>query len=365
MKQPPAPFSCTYSPNLPEMLVQLDCTIALSTYQAGKVVLISANGPDELIQLPRNFTKAMGMAVAQDRLGVATKEEIIVLANSKGLAASYPPQTGTYDGLFVPRASYYCGEIDVHDMAWGEEGLYAVNTRFSCLSLIDDFFSFRPIWQPSFITDLTPNDRCHLNGLALHQGKPKYLTALGQSDTPKGWREDVTSAGLLIDYETKEIISNKLAMPHSPRYIDGKLYILMSATGELVIADLDNGGYEVVADLNGFVRGLAKHGDYLFVGLSRLRKNSSVFRDLPIAQKAISSGVVIIHLPTAAQVAHLQYNASVEEIYDVQVIPGVKRPGIMNTEKPEHRLALATPTDSFWKVDEPEEGQEKAQKPLS
>jgi len=140
MKQPPAPFSCTYSPNLPEMLVQLDCTIALSTYQAGKVVLISANGPDELIQLPRNFTKAMGMAVDQDRLGVATKEEIIVLANSKGLAASYPPQTGTYDGLFVPRASYYCGEIDVHDMAWGEEGLYAVNTRFSCLSLIDDFF---------------------------------------------------------------------------------------------------------------------------------------------------------------------------------------------------------------------------------
>ena len=165
MQKPPAPFSCNYSPNVPELLTQLNCTIAISTYQAGKVVFISPNGPDELVQLPRNFTKAMGMAVSGDRLGVATKEEIVVLANSKGLAATYPTQPGVYDGLFVPRATYFSGEIDVHDMAWGNDGLYAVNTRFSCLALVDDAFSFTPIWQPDFITDLTPNDRCHLNGL--------------------------------------------------------------------------------------------------------------------------------------------------------------------------------------------------------
>ncbi len=310
------------------------------------------------MQLPRNFAKAMGMAVSGDRLAVATKEEIVVLANSKGLAASYPAQPGTYDGLYLPRATYYCGEIDVHDMVWGADGLYAVNTRFSCLSVIDDFFSFRPIWQPSFITDLTPNDRCHLNGLALEGDKPKYLTALGKSNIPKGWRDRVTNGGLLIDYETQEIIADKLPMPHSPRLIDGKLYVLLSATGELAMVDLNSGNFDVVADLNGFVRGLARFGDYLFLGLSRLRKNSSVFRDLPITQKAVVSGVVVIHHPTLLQVANLQYNASVEEIYDVQVIPNLKRPGIMNTERPDHRLAPATPSDSYWKVDEPEEGQE-------
>ncbi len=359
MNQPPAPFHCTYSPNIPELFLQLNCTLALSTYQAGKVVFISSNGPDELVQLPRNFPKAMGMALDRDRLAVATKEEIVVLANSKGLAASYPPQPGAYDGLYVPRATYYCGEIDIHDMAWGMDGLYAINTRFSCLSLINDAYSFQPIWAPDFITDLTPNDRCHLNGLAMHEGKPRYVTALGKSNTPKGWRENVTHGGLLIDYDSKKIISNSLPMPHSPRLINGELYVCLSATGELAKVDLISGQYKAVANLNGFVRGFAVLGDYIFIGLSRLRKNSSTFRDLPIAQKAVFSGVAIIHLPTMAQIGHIQYNASVEEIYDVQIIPGLLRPGILNTEKPDHRLALATPTDSYWKVDEPEEGNDK------
>ena len=309
MQKPPAPFSCNYSPNVPELLIQLNCTIAISTYQAGKVVFISPNGPDELVQLPRNFTKAMGMAVSGDRLGVATKEEIVVLANSKGLAATYPTQPGVYDGLFVPRATYFSGEIDVHDMAWGDDGLYAVNTRFSCLALVDDAFSFTPIWQPDFITDLTPNDRCHLNGLVMVDGAPKYLTCLGRSDTPKGWRENVTQQGLLIDFASKEILSNQLPMPHSPRMINGKLYVLLSATGELAVIDINAGKYEVVVDLNGFARGLAYYQDYLFVGLSRLRQNSSTFRDLPIAKKALSSGVVIIHQPTGVQVGQIEYQA--------------------------------------------------------
>ncbi len=323
------------------------------------MVFISSNGPNELIQLPRNFQKAMGMAVRDQQLAVATKEELVVMAGSKGLAASYPPQPGVYDSLYVPRATYYTGEIDVHDMEWGEEGLYAVNTRFSCLSIIDDQFSFKPIWSPDFVTDLTPNDRCHLNGLALENGRPKYLTALGKSDEPKGWRHDVLNSGLLLDYETKEILSDKLAMPHSPRLVNGSLFILLSATGEVVKIDPHSGNYEVVADLNGFVRGLDIYGDYMFVGLSKLRQNSSVFRDLPIAQKAVNSGVVIIHIPTMSQIGQITYSASVEEIYDVKILPNTLRPGIMNTEKEDHRLALSTPHDSYWKVNEPEEGHEK------
>ncbi len=345
---PPEPFSCTNSPNLPELLQQLNCTIAISTYQAGKVVFISAIDENNLVQLPRNFQKAMGLAIRDHQMAVATKNEVVVLGNAQGLAPNYGPQPNTYDALYVPRAVYYTGEVDIHDMEWGEKGLYAVNTRFSCISLINDRFSFEPVWKPSFITDLQPADRCHLNGMVMQNGAPKYATALGQSDTGKGWRDKVETGGILIDVETDEIILEGLAMPHSPRMYDGSLYMLLSATGELIKVNIAEKKYEVLLKLDGFLRGMAKYGDYLFIGLSKLRKNSSIFRDLPITKKALHSGVEIIHLPTATSVAHIRYNASVEELYDIQIIPNFKRPGILGIDKEEHRRALVSPTDNYW-----------------
>ena len=152
MKKTLPPFSCTHSPNLPELLWQLGCTLVISTYQAGKVIFISATSPDDLVQLPRNFQNAMGLAVEGQRLAIATKEEVVVLANAPSLAQSYPRQPGKYDGLYVPRSVYFCDTLDLHDLAWGEEGLWTVNTLFSCLALIDDEFSFRPKWHPPFIS---------------------------------------------------------------------------------------------------------------------------------------------------------------------------------------------------------------------
>lgn len=347
MQQPPPPFSCTYTPNLPELLLSLNCTIAITTYQAGKVIFFSAMGPDGLIQLPRDFKKAMGMTVEGRRLAVATDNEIIVLANATGLASNYRKEAN-YDSLFLPRAVYYTGEVDIHDMSWGRDGLYAVNTRFSCVSLINDQYSFVPVWKPPFIKDFVPDDLCHMNGLALSEGRPKYVTLLGQSTTPKGWRPNVLKGGLLMDVETNEIVLSNLAMPHSPRWYDGSLYLLLSATGEIVRVNIQEKRYDVITRLPGFVRGMAKRGDYLFVGLSRLRKNASVFRDLPIADKAIESGIEIIYLPTGSSVAHIRYQASVEEIYDLQIIEDTLRPGILNHLTDEHRRALNTPQYDFW-----------------
>ena len=352
------PFSCTHSPNLPELLWELKFTIAITTYQAGKVVFFSATGPEGLIQLPRNFEKAMGMAFDNGRMAIATKNEVVVLANSTALAPNYGLQPNTYDGLFIPRATYYSGEIDLHDMAWGKEGLIAVNTRFSCLSRIDDEFSFKPIWKPYFISDLVPHDRCHMNGMVMVDGKPKYITALGVTDSPKGWRPGVETGGILMDVESNQIITNNLPMPHSPRIYNGKLYVLLSATGELACVDLNSGKYEVITKFNGFVRGMAKHGDFLFIGLSKLRQNSSTFRDLPIAKKALQCGISVVHLPTGNEIGFLKYENSVEELYDIQILPGMRKPAILNTETEEHRRALVTPTDGFWSSAEPEIGHE-------
>jgi uncharacterized protein (TIGR03032 family) len=344
----PAPFTCQYSPNLPEILYNLNCTIAISTYQAGKVIFISAPNKEDLVQLPRNFPKAMGIAVKGNKMAIAVKEEVIELACSEQLARTYPPKPGVYDGLYLPRVSYYTGQLDLHDLEWGNDGLWAVNTRFSCLSLIDNDFSFKPVWKPNFISSLTPDDKCHLNGMTFVNGKPKYVTALGQTDTPEGWRENKIKGGVLMDVDNNEILVHSLPMPHSPRIYDGELYSLLSATGELIKYDLNKANYEVLNCMEGFVRGMAKHGDYLFIGLSRLRKKSSSFRDLPIASKSERCGIVFVHFPSASIVGHILYQASVEELYDVKILPGLRRPNVLSTMKDDFRRALITPMDTYW-----------------
>lgn len=348
MSQAPAPFSCTFTPNVPELLRKLQCTLAISTYQAGKLIFISAINDEQLVQLPRQFDKAMGIAFDGTRLALATKNEVIVLADGTALAKEYPAQPHTYDHLFVPRATYYTGPLDIHDLSWTSNGLVGVNTQFSCLSKVSDTYNFEPLWAPNFISDLIPEDRCHLNGMAIKEGKPLYATALGKTDVSKGWRKNIEQGGLLVHIDEDEIMAHSLPMPHSPRIFDGLLYILTSATGELRLVDTNTGVTKPVLRLNGFLRGMDKQGDYLFIGMSRIRQNTSVFRDLPIAKQATQCGIAIVHLPTASLVGHITYASSVDEIYDVKVLSNMIRPGILNPSRSEHTKAIITPKDAFW-----------------
>lgn len=346
---PLPPFSCTYSPNLPALLHSLGCTIVLSTFQAGKVIFLSAKSEEELTQLPRNFPKPMGIAIKGNKMAIACLDEVLVLANSPQLALFYPKKPKTYDALYMPRAAFFTGPLDIHDLDWGADGqLFAVNTSFSCLIKIDDNYSFTPVWQPPFISRIISEDRCHLNGMALLGGLPKYVTAFSDTDTNQGWRPTVANGGIVMDVPSGEIIARNVRMPHSPRIFNGETYLLLSATGDLVTLDPNNGHMETVIRLNGFVRGLCQFGDYVFVGLSKLRNSATTFGKLEIAQRAVHAGVAVVHLPTGQLVGEVRYQASVEEIYDVQVIPGCLRPGILNTEKPEYKLGLSTPDTTFW-----------------
>lgn len=345
-----ATFTCTHSPNLPELLHKLNCSLALSTYQAGKVVVVSALDTNRLIQLPRTFPKPMGIATDSKRLAVATLTEVLVFNNASRMAANYPKQPNTYDALFLPRATYFTGELDIHDLHWSGESLLAVNTRFSCLATIDHKYSFTPVWKPFFISSITPHDHCHLNGVAFKEGKPGYVTALSQTDTPGGWREKRLNGGVVVDVPSNSLVAEGLAMPHSPRIYDNKLYLLESATGNLVIIDTSTGKKETVLALNGFARGMDRIGDFIFIGLSHLRKKSGSFEGLPVSEKSIFCGVVVVHLPTARIVANLKYEDSVEEIYDVRIMRGMRRPGLVSAQKGEHRMALTTPGEDYWAV---------------
>jgi len=331
-------------------MASLKASLVLSTYQAGKVILFSPK-PDGsgFWQFPRTFDKPMGIAIRGDQLAIATTHTIATLENSRSLAANYPRKPDTYDSLFLPRAGYRTGHLDIHDLAFSpsSHGIIAVNTLFSCLCRIDGTHSFVPIWQPPFVTELTPDDRCHLNGMALDSaGEPTLVTALGKTNTPQGWREKLYTGGVVVDVRSGETIAGELPMPHSPRIYDGQILLLLSATGEIVRLDKDAGKSATITKLPGFARGLARCGDYLFAGISRLRPNHR-FGHLPIAKLKPFCGVVVVHLPTGAITGALEFVNSCEEIYDVQILHDLGRPAIAPEDDPFVAESLTLPGRTF------------------
>lgn len=349
---PVAPFSSSYSSQLPELMSKLNISLAISTYQAGKVVTISPKDEDSIVMLPRTFDKPMGIHIEDDTIIVACKDEVIVLENSVELAKAYPNKPNTYDALYSPITTHHTGQVDMHDIAMGKDGIWAINSSFSCLCLIGGKHHFTPKWKPSFISELVSEDRCHLNGLAMKNGQPKYVTALGTGNTPQSWREDIVAGGVLIDIETDEVLFDKLPMPHSPMIYKDELYCLLSASGQFVKLNTETKEIEVIKELDGFCRGLDIIADYAFIGMSKLRKNSSTFAKLPFAEKATKAGIIIVHIPTKAIVGELTYQTSVDEIYDLKILKGTTRPNILNTINPVYKNALSIPGKTFWATTE-------------
>jgi uncharacterized protein (TIGR03032 family) len=351
------PFSCSYTPGLAALLHQQRASLAITTYQAGKLIFISAKNERELMLFPRTFHKPMGIALHENRLAVASKDQVTTFVNVPGNARRYPKRPDTYDAIFLPRSVYFTGELDLHDLEFTSRGLIAVNTRFSCISLIDDSQSFVEVWRPPFIKELVPGDCCHLNGMVIHNEELLYATALGETNEPRAWRSNKAKGGVLIDTKTNHLVLRNLPMPHSPRLYKEGLFMLLSATGELVRVDVASGKYDVIHRFNGFVRGLDRIDDVLFIGLSKLRSTSKEFGDLPIAQHSPQCGLVAFNLKTGKILGELKYETSVEEIFDVRVLRGVSRPGILSIEKKEHEGVIVANEGVYWPMpNPPEEG---------
>lgn len=350
MAEPAAPFTCTYSPNFPELIHQMGCTVALTTYQAGKLVFFSATGPEDLVQLPRNMAQPMGICIDGERMAVGTRSAVQVFRRSDSLASNQPGKAGKYQSLYIPTTSYHTGELALHDLGWDDQGrLVAVNTAFSCLCYVNDSYHFEPFWQPSFVTALEPGDRCHLNGLAWENQKPAYVTCLDRSDEPGSWRKDRDKPkGVLIHVPTNEVVVEGLYFPHSPRLYHDGLYVLSSGQGELLKVDLKTRKTTLVCKLQGFARGMARHGSFLFIGLSKIRQKSSTFKDLPIAKGSPMAGLQVVDLRSGTVVAWMKYESSVDEIYDVQVLPGMKRVGILGPGSEEASMALLGAHATYW-----------------
>ncbi|MGB5969552.1 MAG: TIGR03032 family protein [Spirulinaceae cyanobacterium] len=321
-------------------LTEQNLSLSFTTYQAGKIFFVGLQSNGKLSIFERSFDRCMGLYAAENSLYFSSLYQIWRLENA------LPPGQiqNDHDCLYVPQMSYVTGDLDIHDLAIKQEeeqlSLVFVNTLFSCLATVSDTHSFRPLWQPPFISRLAAEDRCHLNGLAMREGKPQYVTAVSQSDVAEGWRDNRVDGGCVVDVESKEIILTGLSMPHSPRWYKDKLWLLNSGTGEFGYVDLATEKFVPVAFCPGYLRGCAFHGDFAIVGLSQPRENKT-FSGLPLnemlQEKKVEPrcGLLVIDLRTGDIVHSLRIEGIVSELYDVAVLPGVRRPmaiGLRNDE---------------------------------
>lgn len=329
-------FNVSASPGFAPLLSRLGICLLVTTYDAGRLIVLRAAG-DMLNVHFVTFGRAMGVAVSPARLAIGTTHYIHDFWNMPSLCARLPASDvpgAAYDACYIPRHIHVTGMIDVHEMAWGEHGLWFINTFFSCLCTLDQAYSFVPRWRPPFVRKLSADDHCHLNGLAMYGGHPRFATAFATTDEPQGWRPGRKTSGVLMEIPSGEIIAHGLSMPHSPRVHRDQLWVLESGNGTLAHVDGPTGKTETVAALAGYTRGLDFHGDYAFVGLSQMREESKLFADSPSVTPDRYCGIEVLNLATGRREAHVKFEAGVHEVFAVQVLAGIRFPEILMQDDP-------------------------------
>ncbi|HEX9844451.1 MAG TPA: TIGR03032 family protein [bacterium] len=326
---PDAALRSVHTSNLPALFERLQLSLVVSTYQAGKVIVVRNDG-GVLNTHFRTFAKPMGLAADRTRLTIGGANTVWDYRNMPALAQKLDPP-GSHDACYLPRRMHVTGDIDIHELAYDrQQALWVVNTRFGCLCTLDADHSFTPRWRPPFVSAMAPEDRCHLNGLGMVAGRPKYVTALGETDTPGGWRANKASGGILMDVESNAVLVRGLSMPHSPRWYQDQLWCSESGQGSLARVDGQRGTWQTVAQLPGFTRGVDFVGPLAFIGLSQVRE-SAVFSGIPLVARCPerTCGVWVVHLETGQTVGFLRFEAGVQEIFAVQVLQGVRFPDLL------------------------------------
>lgn len=330
------------SRDFPAWLAEQRLSLAFTTYQAGKLLLLGLQPDGRLSVFERTFNRCMGLYGDGQTLWLSSIFQLWRFENALAPAELY----NGADRLYVPRVGYTTGDLDIHDIAVESSGrVVFVNTRFGCLATLSEQSSFTPLWRPPFLSKLAPEDRCHLNGLALEDGKARYVTAVSVSDVADGWRDRRRDGGVVIDVQTNEIIATGLSMPHSPRIYRGKLWLLNAGTGYFGSIDRASGNFEPLTFCPGFLRGLAFAGDYAIVGLSGPRGDKHTFGGLPLDEELTRhgaeprSGLHVIDLRSGDVVHWVRLEGMISELYDVVALPGVVQPMALGFKTDEiHRL---------------------------
>jgi len=336
------------SGHFPEWLATAGISLVFTTYQTNRLFFVGLTPDGRLSGFERLFDRPMGLHASPDRLTMATRYQMRELVNVLPDGATHEG----YDRVYVPRRTHVTGALDAHDVHRAPNGeILFVNTRYSCLARPSNTHSFRPVWKPPFLSELVPEDRCHLNGLATDgAGRPRFVTAVSRSDVAAAWRDRREDGGIVIDVETGDIVADGLSMPHSPRLYEGDLYLVQAGSGELGRIDRATGAFDPIAFCPGYGRGLAFHDGYALVGLSKPRR-SRAFQGLALDDALASKdvdpkcGLFVVELSTGRTAHWMEFTSIIEEIYDVQVLPGVRRPMALGFKSDEIQRFITVETD--------------------
>ena len=329
MNQAKPHLEITASRQFTSWLYEQKVSLVFTTYQAGKIFFIGLQPDGKLSVFERTLDRCMGLCLDDNSLYVSTLYQLWRFENTLEKGQIY----NNYDAIYLPQLSYVTGDLDIHDIrvAQNNKKPVFINTLFSCLATVSETHSFKPLWKPPFISKLAAEDRCHLNGLAMRDGKPYYVTMVSQSDVADGWREHRINGGCVMDITNNEIIAEGLSMPHSPRWYQEKLWILNSGTGELGFIEIETGKFNPVTFCPGYLRGFSLYNDFAVVGISEPRHNKT-FQGLPLDEKLIAKkatprcGLLVIDLKTGDIVHSLRIQGVIEELYDVAILPNFRRP---------------------------------------
>ncbi|MCC1494595.1 TIGR03032 family protein [Cognatishimia sp. F0-27] len=336
------PLRMLESQGLAGFLVENGISLAFTTYQAGKIFFVGVNPQGRISIFERNFPRCMGLSVANGSIWLSSLFQIWRMENF----LQPGQQHNGYDGLFVPLASHVTGEVDAHDMTEGRDGQpIFVATRMNCIATLDRRHSFVPIWKPPFIDKIVAEDRCHLNGAAFVRGKAKYVTCVATTNFARGWSDRRRDGGVILDVASGEIVAQGMSMPHSPRLHDDKLWVIQSGRGQFGWVDRNTGKFETVCNMPGFARGLQFVGKHAIIGISGPRKDKT-FEGLELNERLAQAnqepicGVLIVNLETGTIEHRLELQGVVSELYDVAVLPGLRRPMAIGLQADDIRYML-------------------------
>ncbi|RFB04551.1 TIGR03032 family protein [Parvularcula marina] len=344
MSEAPPQLELTPSRMFPSWLANSGSSLAFTTYQAGKVFFIGTNREEGKLSIfERTFNRCMGLGVHERRLWLSSLYQLFRFENF----LDEGQQQGDYDAVYVPVEARTTGDVDIHDVhpyRDGRQPIFVV-TRFNCIATFDERNSFAPVWIPPFIDRLAAEDRCHLNGLAMKDGEPAYVTCVSRTNVSGGWREHRMGGGVIVSVPDGKIVAEGLSMPHSPRLYDGQLYVLQSGIGEFGRINLETGAFEKLCFLPGFARGLTFLGRHAIIGVSRPRAEKT-FEGLALDDRLKEQGIssrcqlAVVNLDTGDIEHTLEIDGVVQELYDVGALPGIVRPQAIGFKTDDIRFVI-------------------------
>jgi len=318
----------TIDPACRQWLDRTAQTLGITTYLAAKVIFIGARNDRQATLSAAASPRCMGAAASPDgqTFWVSSQHQLWRLERSP------LPATPPFDSEYAARAAYTVGDVDGHDVAMPsspDELPIFVAARYCCLARPATRACFEAVWKPPFITKIAAEDRCHLNGIAVRDGRPAYCTAVAETDAVASWRHHRADGGVVMEIPSGKIVCRGLSMPHSPRWHDGQLYLINSGAGYFGRVDLSSGRFEPIAFLPGYGRGMVFSEGKAIVGLSDCRENRT-FSGLPIDEELKKRGTTArcaiyeVDLQTGATKELVLFHQPIKEIYDLFLLPGTR-----------------------------------------